>query len=85
MEEALHIIKGLFADGPFTYSGKYYTVTAFEGHPKPVQRPHPPILIGGGGKRTLSIAAREASIVGFTALPKLEKSRHGSEPVMVLV
>ena len=68
MEEALHIIKGLFADGPFTFSGKYYTVTAFEGHPKPVQQPHPPILIGGGGKRTLSIAAREASIVGFTPI-----------------
>lgn len=68
MEEALHIIKGLFADGPFTFSGKYYTVTAFEGHPKPVQQPHPPILIGGGGKRTLSIAAREATIVGFTPI-----------------
>jgi probable F420-dependent oxidoreductase len=68
MEEALHIIKGLFADGPFTFSGKYYTVTAFEGHPKPVQQPHPPILIGGGGKRLLSIAAREATIVGFTPI-----------------
>jgi probable F420-dependent oxidoreductase len=66
MEEALHIIKGLFADGPFSFSGSYYTVTALEGHPKPVQRPHPPILIGGGGKRLLSIAAREATIVGFT-------------------
>lgn len=68
MEEALHIIKGLFADGPFTFSGKYYTVTAFEGYPKPVQQPHPPILIGGGGKRLLSIAAREATIVGFTPI-----------------
>lgn len=66
MEEALHIVKGLFADGPFSFSGSYYTVTALEGHPKPVQRPHPPILIGGGGKRLLSIAAREATIVGFT-------------------
>ena len=68
MEESLHIIKGLFADGPFTFSGKYYKVNALEGHPKPVQRPHPPILIGGGGKRLLSIAAREATIVGFTPI-----------------
>src|SRR6266568_4197945 len=66
MEEALHIIKGLLADGPVNFSGKYYTVTDLEGHPKPVQRPHPPILIGGGGKRLLSIAAREATTVGFT-------------------
>ncbi len=68
MEEALHIIKGLFADGPLTFSGTYYTVTDLEGHPKPVQQPYPPILVGGGGKRLLSIAAREATIVGFTPL-----------------
>ncbi len=72
MEEALHIIKGLFADGPFTFSGNYYTVTDLEGHPKPVQRPHPPILVGGGGKRLLSIAAREATIVGFTPVFKAD-------------
>ena len=46
MEESLHIIKGLFADEPVTFSGKYYQLKDFEGHPKPVQRPHPPILIG---------------------------------------
>ncbi len=77
MEEALHIVKGLFADGPFTFSGNYYTVTDLEGHPKPVQRPHPPILVGGGGKHLLSIAAREATIVGFTPLFKADGT--GSE------
>src|SRR5260370_36138318 len=66
MEEALHIIKGLFADGPLSFSGNYYMVADLEGQPKPVQRPHPPILIGGGGKRLLMVAAREATIVGFT-------------------
>lgn len=66
LEEALRIIKGLFVDGPFTFSGDYYTITSLEGHPKPLQRPHPPLLIGGGGRRLLSLAAREASIVGFT-------------------
>jgi probable F420-dependent oxidoreductase len=68
MEEALHILKGLFAVGPFTFSGKYYKVTGLEGHPKPIQRPYPPILIGGGGKRTLTIAAQEATIVGFSPI-----------------
>lgn len=77
MEEALRIIKGLFADGPLSFLGNYYTVTDLEGHPKPVQQPHPPILIGGGGKRLLTIAAREATIVGFT--PRFRADGSGSE------
>lgn len=63
MEEALVVIKGLFADGDFSYSGKFYNLSGLNGFPKPVQKPHPPILIGGGGKRILSIAAREADII----------------------
>lgn len=64
MAEALKIIKGLFADGPFSFSGRYYDIANHEGTPKPVQKPHPPILVGGGGKRVLTIAAQEADIVG---------------------
>ena len=45
MEEAIRIVKGLFADGPVDFAGQYYTVTGFEGFPKPVQRPHPPLHI----------------------------------------
>ena len=63
--EALAVIKGAMADGPFSFAGEHYTITDYDGRPKPVQRPHPPILIGGGGKRVLSIAAREADIVGI--------------------
>lgn len=69
MEESLHILKVLFADGPVTFEGKYYTVTNLEGMPKPQQRPHPPLMIGGAGKRVLSIAAREADIVSIVARP----------------
>jgi probable F420-dependent oxidoreductase len=65
MEEAISVLKGLFADGPLTYSGTHYTVAGLEGYPKPVQRPHPPLLIGGAGKRMLAIAAREADIAHF--------------------
>ncbi len=65
LEESVAILKGLFGDGPFTYSGAHYTITEADGVPKPVQRPHPPILIGGGGRRTLSLAGREADIVGL--------------------
>ncbi len=64
-EEGLKVFKGAFADGPFSFVGKHYTITNYEGFPKPVQKPHPPILIGAGGKRMLSIAAREADIVGI--------------------
>src|SRR5262249_19374395 len=65
LEESLRVVKGLFADGPLTFAGKHYAVTGLDGFPKPVQRPHPPILIGAAGPRMLSIAAREADIVGF--------------------
>jgi probable F420-dependent oxidoreductase len=63
-EEGLAIIKGHFTPGPFSFTGQHYTVSGLDGLPKPVQ-PHIPILVGGGGKRVLSIAAREADIVGI--------------------
>lgn len=66
-EEGLAIIKGLMGPGPFSFTGEHYRVTDLDGTPKPVQGPCPPILIGGGGKRVLSIAAREADIVGVNA------------------
>jgi probable F420-dependent oxidoreductase len=65
LEEAVHVIKGLWRDGPLTFAGKPYVITNYDGQPKPLQRPHPPIFIGGGGKRLLSFAAREADIVGI--------------------
>lgn len=64
-EEGVAVIKGALADGQFSFSGEHYTIADYDGRPLPVQRPHPPILIGGGGKRLLSIAAREADIVGI--------------------
>lgn len=65
--EGLAIIKGLMGPGSFSFSGEHYTITDHNGTPKPVQGPCPPILIGGGGKRVLGIAAREADIVGINA------------------
>jgi probable F420-dependent oxidoreductase len=65
MEEGIAILKGLFAEGAYSFEGAHYRVTGLDGRPKPVQRPHPPILIGGGAKRVLTIAGREADIVGI--------------------
>jgi len=65
--EGLAVIKGVMADGPFSFAGEHYTITEYDGTPTPVQRPHPPVLIGGGGPRVLRFAAREADIVGINA------------------
>jgi probable F420-dependent oxidoreductase len=64
-EEALAVMKGLFSEGATNFAGDHYTITNHDGLPKPVQQPWPPFLIGGGGKRVLSIAGREADIVGI--------------------
>jgi probable F420-dependent oxidoreductase len=65
MEESLQVIRALWADGPVDHDGAHYRIDGLEGTPKPMQRPHPPIAIGGGSKRILQFAAREADIVGF--------------------
>lgn len=65
MEEGIAVLKGLFADGACDFTGEHYRITALDGQPKPAQRPHPPFLIGGGGRRVLTIAGREADIVGI--------------------
>jgi probable F420-dependent oxidoreductase len=64
LTEAIAVLKGCFADDPFSFAGEHYTITEHDGTPKPVQRPHPPIFLGGGGKRLLTLAAREAQIIG---------------------
>jgi probable F420-dependent oxidoreductase len=65
LEEALTVLTGLFAPGTFSFTGEHYRVEALDGLPDPVQRPRPPLLIGGGGRRVLSLAARVADIVGL--------------------
>ncbi len=65
LAEAIAILRGLFGDGSFSHAGRYYSITAMDGQPKPVQRPHPPFLIGGTRERVLRLAAREADIVGL--------------------
>jgi probable F420-dependent oxidoreductase len=67
LAESIAILKGLFAAGPFTFEGEHYRVTELDGQPKPVQNPHPPFIVGGGGPKILALAAREAEIVGVNA------------------
>jgi probable F420-dependent oxidoreductase len=77
MVEGLAVIKGLLSEPRFSFAGKHYTVTEGQGVPRPHSQPHPKILIGGGGKRVLSIAAREADIVGVN--PNLAAGYVGPE------
>ncbi|NUR25284.1 MAG: TIGR03621 family F420-dependent LLM class oxidoreductase [Catenulispora sp.] len=63
--EAIAVLKGCFAEGPFSFTGEHYTITDFDAAPSPPQKPHPPLFLGGGGKRLLTLAAREAQIIGL--------------------
>ena len=78
-EEAIEVVKGLFAEGPYSFQGEHYTITGLDGKPSPVTPGGPPLLIGGGGKRVLSIAARSADIVGVN--PNLKAGAIGAETV----
>ena len=61
LEEQLAIVRGAWADGPFSFAGKHYELDAVDALPKPVQQPHPPVIIGGGAKpRTARLAAQFA-------------------------
>ncbi len=61
LEEGVTCIVGLLTQEHTDFAGRYYTLTNARCEPKPVQRPHPPIVIGGSGpKRTLGIVARFA-------------------------
>jgi probable F420-dependent oxidoreductase len=63
--EGLEIIRRAMSGETFSFDGAHYRIKGYAGRPLPVQRPCPPILIGGGGKRVLGIAGREADIVGI--------------------
>ncbi len=69
--EAVHLMKRYFTEERVTFAGEHYQTRDQVVVPKPVQQPHPPFVIGGGSKRILSVAAREANVVNITtrALP----------------
>jgi len=73
LAEAITIVKGLTGDGPFSFSGEHYTITELDGMPKPVQQPLP-LVIGGGGKKVLTLAGREADIIGINGNLKSGKA-----------
>lgn len=79
MIETIEILKGLWGDGAYSFAGDHYTITEMDGLPKPVQEGGLPIIVGGGGKRVLSTAARVADIVGVN--PNVGEGKVGPEAI----
>lgn len=66
LAESLAVLKGLWAGEAFFFRGEHYCVDAPAGVARAFRRPHPPVLVGAGGRRMLELAAREADIIGIT-------------------
>jgi probable F420-dependent oxidoreductase len=77
LAEAVTVVKGCFAGGPFDVDGAHYRVSGLEATPAVVQQPRPPILIGGGAAQVLRLAGREADIVGLS--PNLAAGAMGAD------
>ena len=67
LDESLTCIRGLWGDRPFTHDGEFYHFHEADLAPKPVQKPHPRIVLGGGGKGLLRVAARHADVLNIIA------------------
>jgi probable F420-dependent oxidoreductase len=76
LEESVSVLKRLFAGEDVSVSGRHYTLAGHRLFPMPVQRPRPPILIGGNSRRALALAGREADIVGLVGFSLRNGGRH---------
>jgi len=64
LREGIAVLRGFWSAKPFALAGEHYQVHGIEGYPRPVQDPIP-LLVGGGGRKVLSLAAQTADIVGI--------------------
>lgn len=85
LEEVIALLKAHWSGKPIDCAGTYVQANGYSGLPLPVQRPHPPIMIGGSRKRVLSIAAREADIVSLANVPWEPVNEAGRIPMQEAV
>ncbi len=83
LAEVVSFIKAHWQGEELNWSGDFVQVHGYAGRPRPVQRPHPPIMIGGGGQRVLSLAGREADIVSISSVPFVARDGDGLDPQAV--
>lgn len=65
LEETVQILKAMWCDDEPTFTGKYFSINKAYNNPRPVQRPHPPLMLGGSGTGLLKIAAAHADILNM--------------------
>jgi probable F420-dependent oxidoreductase len=80
LEEVIELMKAHFDGSELDFGGEFVNVHGYAGRPRPLQRPHPPIIIGGGGRRVLGLAAREADIVSISNVPFVGSNDAGLSP-----
>ena len=80
LAEVVSLIKAHWAGEELDCSGDFVHVQGYAGRPRPVQRPHPRIMMGGGGPRVLSLAGREADIVSMSSVPFVARDADGLDP-----
>jgi probable F420-dependent oxidoreductase len=83
LAEVVALIRAHWQGDELDYSGDFVRVHGYAGRPRPVQQPHPPIMIGGGGQRVLSLAGREADIVSISSVPFVARDADGLDPQAV--
>jgi alkanesulfonate monooxygenase SsuD/methylene tetrahydromethanopterin reductase-like flavin-dependent oxidoreductase (luciferase family) len=76
LAEAVQLIKGMWTEEVSNFQGKYYVVKGALNNPKPIQKPHPPILLGGSGERLMKVAAQFADNWNFPVTPTLTPSEY---------
>ncbi len=84
LEESLPIILSMWTEAQANHQGRYYQVEDAFCAPKPVQRPYPPVWVGGSGKRVLGIAARYADGVNIGGFPELAEYKERLEDLQAI-
>jgi probable F420-dependent oxidoreductase len=77
LQESLDVLRACWTMSSAEYTGRHFQLSGITNEPLPVQKPHPPILIGGGGRKVLTLAAQQADIVSF--VPNMSAGKVGRE------